>query len=247
MKTRKTTTASKRERIATIIQALLSKTTENGATEAEAMAAAEKARELMDKHQLDLGTIGIEREGAHRVTIKRGHYKTLAVKDRLASAVATFCDTRAWLTKHSDELHFFGLRSDAGFASWLIVSLESFVSAGALNFIASQPRMEARPRWEAEKAFVLGAIDRINVRLVQLAAERTKAMKGDGKGLVVHKTAMVATAFDALSFQLCKGGKFGAEAKDGGSYAAGRAAGDRASFGKPVNGGGKIEQIAAKS
>jgi hypothetical protein len=243
--TTKTTPAAKRERIASVIQALLAKTTANGATEAEAMSAASKARELMDRHQLDLGEVGITKEGAHRVTIKRGHYKTLAVKDRLAMAVSEFCDCKSWLTKSTDELHFFGLKSDADFAGWLIVSLEQFVAAGALAHIAGQPFMEARRRWEVEKAFVLGCVDRINMRLVQLTAERTKAMKGGGKSLVVHKAAMVATAFDALGLQLRKGGKFGAEAKDGGAYAAGRAAGDRASFGRPVNGGATVEQIEA--
>ena len=35
------------------------KTTENGATEAEAMAAAEKARELMDRYQIEAGSAGL--------------------------------------------------------------------------------------------------------------------------------------------------------------------------------------------
>jgi Protein of unknown function (DUF2786) len=39
---------------------MLQKTTENGATEAEAMAAAAKARELMDRYQIDLGMIIID-------------------------------------------------------------------------------------------------------------------------------------------------------------------------------------------
>jgi hypothetical protein len=40
------------------IRGLLSKTTENGATEAEAMLAAAKARELMDKYRLTLTDVG---------------------------------------------------------------------------------------------------------------------------------------------------------------------------------------------
>ena len=135
---------TKREKAAAIVQALLNKTTENGATEAEAMAAAEKARELMDRYQIEAGSAGLEKEGALKVTVKRGHYKTLAVKDRIAYAVAQFCDSKVWLTKSSDEMHFFGLKSDADFAGcietrrstsgfgWLIVSLERFVASGAL-------------------------------------------------------------------------------------------------------------------
>jgi hypothetical protein len=165
-------TKQTKQRVAEIVQALLAKTTENGATEAEAMAAAAKARELMDRHQIDLGEVGMAKEGVSKISIKRGHYKTLAVKDRLAFFVSEFCDTRVWLTKSSDEMHFFGLRSDADFAGWLIVSLQAFVSHGAVSYIALQPHMEARVRWEAEKAFVLGAIDRINQRLAELTRER---------------------------------------------------------------------------
>ena len=67
------------------------------------MAAAEKARELMDRYQIEAGSAGLEKEGAFKVTVKRGHYKTLAVKDRIAYAVAQFCDCKVWLTKSSDE------------------------------------------------------------------------------------------------------------------------------------------------
>lgn len=48
-------TTDKQQAIAARIRALLAKTTENGATDAEAMSAAEKARELMDRYQIDLG------------------------------------------------------------------------------------------------------------------------------------------------------------------------------------------------
>ena len=85
---------TKREKVATIVEALLAKTTENGATEAEAMAAAAKARELMDRHQLDLGEVGMAKEGVHKLTIKRGHYKTLAVKDRLRTLSASSATAR---------------------------------------------------------------------------------------------------------------------------------------------------------
>jgi Protein of unknown function (DUF2786) len=243
MKTTKT-----KQRVAEIVQALLQKTTENGATEAEAMAAAAKARELMDRHQIDLGEVGMAKEGVHKVSIKRGHYKTLAVKDRLAHFVSEFCDCRVWLTKSSDEMHFFGLRSDADFAGWLIQSLQQFVGTGAQLFILNQPHMEARPRWEAEKAFVLGAIDKINTRLAELTRERRATMaKGDGKSLVVVKGALVASEFAKLDLTLRRGGTLAATAKNAGAYGAGKAAGDKASFGRPVNGGKGTAQIGGKA
>ena len=240
---------TKREKAAAVIQALLNKTTENGASEAEAMAAAEKARELMDRYQIEAGSAGLEKEGAFKVSIKRGHYKTLAVKDRIAATVAQFCDCKVWLTKHTDECHFFGLKSDADFAGWLIVSLDRFVASGTLAYIAGQPRMDARPRWEAEKAFVLGACVRISERLVLLANERKKSRDGtgDGRSLVVVKDAIVTREFEKLDIKLRSSGKSKTRAVDGGAFNTGRAAGDKASFGKPVNGGGKVAQIGGKA
>jgi hypothetical protein len=240
---------TKREKAAAIVQALLQKTAANGATEAEAMAAAEKARELMDRYQIESGSAGLEKEGAFKASIKRGHYKTLAVKDRLAYAVAQFCDCKVWLTKSSDECHFFGLKTDAEFAGWLIVSLERFVASGALAYIAGQPRMDARPRWEAEKAFVFGACVRISERLMQLATERQKSRDGtgDGRSLVVIKNVIVTREFAKLNMKLRSGGRSKTRAVDGGAFNAGRAAGDKASFGRPVNGGGKVAQIGGKA
>jgi hypothetical protein len=71
--------------------------------------------------------------------------------------------------------------------------------------------------------------------------------KGDGKSLVVVKGALVASEFQKLDLTLRKGGKLAAAAKDRGAYGAGRAAGDKASFGRPVNGGGKVAQIGGKA
>ena len=52
-----------REKLLARIKALFSKTTEAGATEAEELAATEKARELIEKYQLDMGAEELKREG----------------------------------------------------------------------------------------------------------------------------------------------------------------------------------------
>ena len=143
----------------------------------------------------------------------------------------------------------FGVKSDADFASWLIVSLEQFVASSTLAYIAGQPKMEARERWKAEQAFCLGVVDRINARLRQLAtrAQRTMQQQGDGKSLVAVKFAMTQREFEALGLKLKKGGALAAQAKDASAYAEGRAAGDRAPLGRPVNGGGDVAQIEGAS
>ena len=78
-----------------------------------------------------------------------------------------------------------------------------------------------------------------------LAAERQKSRQGsgDGRSLVVVKDAIVTREFEKLDIKLRSGGKSKTRAVDGGAFNAGRAAGDKASFGKPVNGGGTVAQI----
>lgn len=51
---------TKREKLLDIIQALTQKTVGNGCTEAEAIAAAEKAQRIMEKHGLSLADLVLD-------------------------------------------------------------------------------------------------------------------------------------------------------------------------------------------
>jgi hypothetical protein len=236
-----------KQSIAARVKALLAKTTENGCTEAEAMSAAAKARELMDRYHIDHGEVGMEEEGVYGAICRRNNYKTLLIKDRLSWEIAAFCDVKVWLHKQQGTITYFGLRPDADFAVWLTDSLDQFVHASVLAFMVTQPKLDARPRWEREKAFVLGAISQINARLHYLTAERKRAMSGGtGRSLVVMKSAIVAREFAKLGMKLRAGTGLGTSARDGGAFSAGRAAGDRASLGRPLNGGGSMRLIGGR-
>lgn len=165
------------------------------------------------------------------------------LQSRCIRTFAVFTDCRVWLSTSQGTITFFGLRSDADFGNWLLVSLEGFVRQSCVSYMAGTPIIVASsgkmPRWEAEKAFALGCIDRINERLFQLAAERKKqnATAKDGRSLIVVKGAMVTEAYAKLHLRLKARAGSGAKVNDGGAFAAGRSAGDKASFGRPVNGG----------
>jgi hypothetical protein len=236
---------TKREKAATIIQALLNKTTENGASEAEAMAAAEKARELMDRYRID--RFRRPREEGIRRSVKRGHYKTLAVKDhRLRRRPVLRQQGLAHQEQRRDAL----LRPHVRRRLRRLDNPAGAVRGERRSGVYRQPAaLDARPRWEAEKAFVLGACVRISERLMTLTAERKKSRQGsgDGRSLVVVKDAIVTREFAKLDMKLRSGGRSKTRAVDGGAFNTGRAAGDRASFGKPVNGGGKVAQIGGKA
>ena len=61
------------------------------------------------------------------------------------------------------------------------------------------------------------------------------------------KNAIVTRELAKLNMKLRSGGRSKTRAVDGGAFNAGRAAGDTASFGRPVNGGDKVAQIDGKA
>lgn len=230
-----------RETVAARVRALLAKTTENGCSEAEAMFAAEKARELMDKYDIEIGEAGMAAEGTEKMTFDETTRGRLDLTSRMTYRIAEFCDVKSWRSPYRGTATFFGLKSDVEFAVWLTRSLEAFVNNAADSYLAGQRfgRGSGRSRYMADKSFTLGCIGRINVRLGKLTAERKAAMKaaaGTGTSLVVVKSAIVEKDFRKLGLRLRSSSRRDPSVASG-AYAAGQAAGDRASFGRPLGGG----------
>jgi len=220
--------------IAARVRALLSKTTEAGATEAEALSAATKARELMDKYQLSLSDTELEAEGASRVNIEADSRVQFSIQQNLAMRVAAYCDCRVWQSGGKG-LNFFGLQSDSAFASFLCVSLAGFVQRSAVEWA-----LRAEGAGD-QRGFMAGAESRINQRLRELTAARqqqdaSQALSASGRSLIVVKNAIVEREFAKLGLSLGKSRVGRGAVTDSGAYSAGRAAGDRASFGRPISG-----------
>jgi hypothetical protein len=112
------------------IRALLAKTTERGCTEAEALAALDKARAMMDAYEVTEADLQLTRDEAavlHRTEAGNDPHHT---KRGLYMAVARFCDCEGWLIKvrrNIDQIVFCGMPSDVQFAAWLTDSLALFV------------------------------------------------------------------------------------------------------------------------
>lgn len=238
-------TETKRQSIAAKVRALLAKTVENGATEDEAIAAMEKAHELMARYQLSLTDAELEEEGTSRFTTAAhdvaSHQvnRKLRTKIFLANAVSRYCDCKTWRSDGVEEkINFFGLRSDAEFASWLIDSLTLFVELETDRHLAKSGVRGADARWRARVSFSLGCVTRIAERLDELVAAREvkDGKTATGTSLIVVKNALVERDFKSLGLQLRKGSSRGRSVNSA-HYSAGQAAGNRATFGKPVNGG----------
>lgn len=239
-----TTATAQQKKIAARIKALMAKTTENGATEEEMLASMQKARELMDKYGLTMEAIKLDAETIDRQTTPRDHFKTFYIKDKLASMVAQYCDCKVWMQRSEGIYTFFGTEQDRQFAIWLLSSLDQFVRNSTIRYMEGLGFAGGKGPWDKQKGFMVGCADRINRRLAQLIQERRAQKAGNGRSLVVVKMNLVEKAFAEIGMKLRSGGKSGGMKGDGSAFMAGQAAGDRASFNRPINGGAGVRAIA---
>jgi uncharacterized protein DUF2786 len=225
-----------RESVLNKIRALLAKTMQAGCSEAEAMAALGKAQAMKDAHAVTEAELNLTKE--EKAILRREPPDTKdphRIKWFLLPAVSKFCNCEGWREwrDKGGGIVFCGLPADAQFATWLLDTLANFVQAEIFNFlIEHQPSNEERR--EAMRDFVLGCTDRISERLTELSEQSAALATSNAKALVVIKNAAVKAKLDELgiyfrSVSCCGPG-------DHASYSAGRAAGDRANFGRPVSG-----------
>ncbi|GGH14633.1 hypothetical protein GCM10007036_14090 [Alsobacter metallidurans] len=236
------------------IRALLAKSVENGASEHEALAAAEKAQELLAKYGLSREEMDAEAFVLNRFADKSAS-RGFNWSEQLAYGVAVFTGTFPFRQEGVITLH--GRETDGMFANWLIDALDGFVSRQAMAYAAdtggikssgkaSKPRpfgqsdlfgsssraVEAvRPEteWQRKdrmKSFAVGVCHRIEARLIELATAETRRRMDDARNDLVKNRGM--------SFK--KGGTRRDSIGDKGAYAAGQRAGDSAAFNRPVGG-----------
>lgn len=208
------------------IKALLSKTVENGCTEAEAMAALAVARRMMDQHEIDATDIAFGGESVtEEVKVKTDFEK---IRDHLATPVGFFCGCQTWKRGMSDTIVFCGLQSEALFAHWLLDMLDDFVLRELDAYtLANRRRLT---RWE-RSSFIVGCTSRIAQRLRELTP---KPKPGNGRDLVVAKNALVENYMKERGIKPRE--PFKLYNLDDEAYDAGMLAGDKAQFNRPVDG-----------
>ena len=96
------------------IRALREKTVEQGCTEQEAMAAAEKVADLLDRYGLNLSELDLRKQSCEGIGIQTGRKRRGPIDDCMGT-IAAFFDCRVWAeTGEDDRLNyvFFGLPGD---------------------------------------------------------------------------------------------------------------------------------------
>ena len=188
------------------IQALRAKTIDNGCTEDEALAAAAKVAELLDRHDLSLSDVELCAAPCER-RVYETHRKKRIPLDDCIGAIAHFCDCRVWREKNAageTSYVFFGLRSDIEVAHYLAELIDTAVRVelGRFKTSADYRRFRHQQRHLAHASFALGMVASIANRLVTLKAGRDQVNNGTGRGLVVLKTSVVDAEFDKLDLNL---------------------------------------------
>jgi hypothetical protein len=249
-------TESNREKLLAKIRALFSKTVENGATEAEEMAAAEKAHELVEKYQLDLGAEELKKEGFKQNHIKMADRTQFTFARRIMWGIDDFCEVKTWTMLGGELFVIFGLTSDVEFGSYLVESLTTFALAGADLHVAAERKMaialgaplESHESRETRRSYLIGCANRINSRLREMARERRQrsAKPGSYGALVnIDKPVMLREEMERLGIRLRSGSGL-TGASDRGAFTAGSAHGSKATFGRPIAGGRVAGQIERK-
>ena len=188
------------------IQALRAKTVANGCTEDEALSAAAKVAELLDRHDLSLSDVELRASSCERRVFETYRKKRIPLDDCIG-AIAHFCDCRVWREKNAagENIYvFFGLAADVEVAHYLAELIDGAVRAelGRFKTSVEYSRFRHQQRHLANASFAFGMVVSIADRLVAMKAGRDQANEGAGRGLVVVKTSVVDAEFDKLDLNL---------------------------------------------
>jgi hypothetical protein len=189
---------------------------------------------MMDVHAVEDDELALTKE--EKAILRReppGTKDPHRIKQWLARAVADFCECKAWRDRNHT-LVFCGLRPDVQFATWLLDTLTAFVEAEVVEHLMGSIT-EGRHRREVINGFVLGCTTRISKRLNELCEQSASLATSNAKALVVAKGTAVTAKLNELGITL-RTRSSSCGVGDDSSYQAGLAAGDRASFGRPVSG-----------
>lgn len=194
------------DRLRLRIEALRAKTVANGCTEGEALAAAAKVAELLDRYDLSLTDVEIGRSSCEQLVYEVRRNKRIPL-DECIGAIADFCDCRVWREKdRSGDVRwvFFGLRADIEAAHCLAELIDSAVRTelGRYKTSTAYQAFRHQERHIANASFTLGMVASIADKLTAMKVAREKAQGGGGRAVVVAKQAVVDTEIEKLGLEL---------------------------------------------
>ena len=187
------------------IQALRAKTTERGCTEQEAMAAAAKVAELLDRHGLTLTELEIRSQPCEQVTLDTDRSR-IGPFDECAPAVAAFFDCRFWFSKDPEgrlRHVFFGLPVDVQASVYLMSLIGHAFETESDRFRRSAEYLRGRSggRRALHTSFIFGMSQGVQAKLASMRAERETAFQTSGRDLVLVKSDVVEAEMAKLGMR----------------------------------------------
>ena len=194
------------DKLRTRIQGLRAKTTAAGCTEGEALAAAAKVAELLDRYDLSLTDVEIRASACERREYETRLRKRIPL-DECIGAIADFCDCRVWREKNAageGRYVFFGLRSDIEVAHYLTEVIDTAVRSQLGLYKTSREYQQFRhqERHLANASFALGMVASIADKLAAMKAARDATNQSTGRELVVLKSSVVEAELVKLDLKL---------------------------------------------
>jgi hypothetical protein len=245
------TVISERERVKEKIVKLLNVTRDRGASENEAMTAAERAAELMTHFDIEASELSIRSTRSIEKTAKKRRYGSRQIATRCAYWVAQICDCMTWY--YPDRHVFFGLPHDAEIAAHLFDTISNCILAEAGIYKATADFAAAANLARGEYGvnaravvgeFITGIEDRICARLRTLREDKERTVQeATGRSLVIVKGEQVKKDFEALEVKLRPGRLTRRYIWSTAAYRNGAAAGDRIPLSRGVKSEGPTGRL----
>ena len=217
------------------LQALQNMTVANGCTESEALVAADKAAELLQRFGLSMQELkaAAPDQLCDQSSLSCGPPRYTHEVRFLAPIIAEFTKTKTWISRTNTEVQvtFFGLKADVQIASYLF---DLFGTAMETEWIVYWGYYGAEPkvnRRTTRRSFMFGMIKRLQARIGELI-EKTKSapVLSESREIVVLRAEIVEKAFRDLDIRLKKSRRKISNNLNTNAFAAGQVAGDKVSI-----------------
>ncbi len=222
------------------IRGLRDKTVDRGCTEHEAMAAAEKVAELLDRYGLSLNELDLRRQTCEGVGIETGRKRRGPI-DGCMHSIAVFFDCRVWSeTPAFGTLRyiFFGLPGDVEAAVYLHDLVAMAFETETIRFQAGDLYGASTERRTATHSFQIGLAAGISAKLNSLRTARDSTRQGaSGRDLVPVKQSIIEGDLEKLGLRFKKRSGSGPRLGARDAFDAGQEAGERFDYRPGIKGG----------
>lgn len=226
-------------------KALLQKTTEHGATEAEMLAALAKANSIIEAHELtDADLLEARAEAVKRIDeVGEQIFDPNGVKWRVCGAISAWTNVTIYRMSDSKGLRMVGTPSDIAWAQAVLDIISGHVCTKLEEFLWTCHEPAALHR-TIRANFADAAAGAIANRIEELTKKNETVRTSKGNELMVIKSGAVKAYLKDHGIHLrCGGGGGGPSNSHDGARAAGRAAGNSAPLGRPIGGSGGVLRI----